>query len=198
MKQVLIDKPTFTPQINTISNRLDPRSKSRCDKPNRWEALYELGEKQKQDYEFRRKQQQEEQLQKDNCPFRPQLVMHEKSGKTDPSVAQRTSQWNQMKEEKVKAMEAMKKEKELEGCTFKPKLVTHVGWRTAEKENMCGKPGMKSIEKHVVNQNKARIVREEKKKMLEQAPGSGNVWARRGTVPRTPSFMKRAGSKVLL
>ncbi len=124
-----VEQPTFAPHINRISNKLDARAKefeaAGQTRPERWEILYGLNARYKNELEQRRQQCATERAEKESCSFRPHLISQDLSLDSETcNVEVRTNVWNQRREEKVKAMKRQGKEREMDECTFKPQLQT--------------------------------------------------------------------------
>jgi len=97
-------------------------------KPERWETLYQLNEKYKEDLETMRMQEKQKREENENFSFKPKLI----SQKINTSICcsemqkanleNRNLMWMQQRALKVKELKEKEKQKELEGCTFAPKL----------------------------------------------------------------------------
>jgi len=71
---------------------------------------------------MRQKEKEEnEQIELDNYSFKP-LLTSERQSFVGGSVEQRTRDWKKMKNEKLNTMISMKKNKEMNECTFSPKI----------------------------------------------------------------------------
>ena len=68
-----LDTNTFQPAINPISDELDNRNKVMQGNKDRWQSLYELGQKKKEDLELKKKELEEirELEEKEALTFRP-------------------------------------------------------------------------------------------------------------------------------
>ncbi len=196
-----VEKPSFAPHINRISSKLDSRRADAAGKTDRCEQLYVRGQKAREQLEKRKRDFETEREKKENrdLSFHPHLVaagmLKKQNGQR---VDQRSSEWVQRRAEKVKEMAQLEQRQELADCTFKPVMATRgVKACSSNKENTSksfSKPrielldtSMRSIDHYVGLQKRARDLREEARRKLEHQPGSGKLWAKRGTVPAVPS-----------
>ena len=128
------DEPSFAPQINQISSELDNRARfTKEGKPaGRWEALYELDQKRKEDMNNLRKVYAETKEKEETYSFQPTLVAIgsplglERGDRGIVPVVARNEQWVKKKEEKLNKLKAQMESEGTEECTFKPKLVMYI------------------------------------------------------------------------
>ena len=169
------------------------------------DMLYELNTEQKLKLEQRRIVQENERIKNEQFPFHPQLITTDSNEEGLGFVTcngvkmkagwieKRTMEWQQQKEEKIKALKNDIEERELEDCTFKPVLLE-------EDRNINSYEGtkvsMKSIEKHITKQKQIRDAKEQAQKCFEQGPGSGKLWSKKLTVPKAPSFAQSKKPKI--
>lgn len=97
----------------------------------RWQTLYELGQKKKEEMEVTRKNHQDLKEQEENeFTFKPQL--HSKNTPYDPSnrvggesltkfgIVERTKIWAENKQKKIEMIKDLHVDKDIEQCTFHP------------------------------------------------------------------------------
>lgn len=128
--------PTFIPQINPISDELDNRMKITQGGKERWQTLYELGQKKREEMDQLRqnyaalKEQQEKSM-----TFRPQIHSKPDNNKGDfntyrsesatiARVAERSKIWLENKLKKIEVLKDTMGDGEVTECTFQPKLFT--------------------------------------------------------------------------
>ena len=212
--------PQFAPTIDPISTEMDKRSKAHKEdgKPaERWELLYDLNGKKKVELEELKKQYEEEDFRKSDCTFKPQLVTKdstnvatkEKIRHNVDGVQLRAMLWQKRKEERIKALKECVEDKQIEGCTFQPLLVSTSAAQAAavEKKEEHDKSesastdafvaSMKSVEKYIEKQKTLRFQKEQTQKRAEQYAGSGNVWTKKVTVPKAPHFLGKVEKEEL-
>jgi len=183
---------SFQPQINQISQIIDEKiSQAKKEGLPRWEFLYELSEKQKEDKNIKRMEKEElEKNEISKYSFQPNLnntqkpvIIRSRSG----SVEKRTMQWSKVKNEKIRAMADFEKNRELSGCTFKPQLcqpiekssklrksVAQVKSKKKSEENSpeVAQISLQSMQKYVQKQKK---IREEKCKTERDSANMRNI-----------------------
>lgn len=117
------DDPTFIPQINPISDELDNRMKMMQGYKERWQTLYELGQKKKEDMDILRKNYQDMKEQEDkSCTFKPQIYSKNYESESRVSIAERTKMWAEGKQKKIEMLKEQMVDKDIDECTFQPAL----------------------------------------------------------------------------
>lgn len=206
--------PQFAPKVNPTSSEIDKRSKiiKEDGKPiERWELLYDLNEKKKSELEELKKLYEESDSNKNECTFKPQLVTEENKISVTPAqhkkksvagVQERAMIWQKRKEDKLRALKETTENKEMESCTFAPRLISKNSGIVQNEHIEDNKQSttmstdgfiasMKSVEKYIEKQKALREQRELSHKKAEQIAGSGNVWTKKITVPKAPTFTDR-------
>ena len=173
------------PTINTISDEIDKQRLTGKDMSGqRWELLYELGEKKKVELEEKRKhmKEEEEKKEKEEYSFHPKTCQYQKvdNEKTKSKVQERTEAWAKNKESKIKARKEELEKQKLESCTFKPVLVTTSSAVSREKtedeiEAGSNTVSLKSVDKYIERRKALREQKEEYKKKAENSVGSGRI-----------------------
>lgn len=205
--KIIAESPSFAPQIDPISVEIEKRSKEGKEEEHmeRWEKLYKQGEQKKAELEQRRQQSKEEQSIKEQCSFHPQLVSMEIEGKpiqlpdsiARKTLIERSEAWQKSKEGKIKKREEEEASKKLDGCTFKPQLVSLQKDKINNSVNLPpdqNPSSLKTVEKYIEKQKNIRKTKEEAKKKANQIVGSGNVWKKKVTVPKGPNCMSNKKS----
>jgi len=105
-----MDRPSFTPNINPVSSELDNRLKYNREgkTAERWESLYELNAKKKNDMEQLKKNYEEvKKKEEEDWTFKPTLMSNEpkKDEKAEGSVVQRALMWDENRKKKSKMQE---------------------------------------------------------------------------------------------
>eukprot|EP01022_Parablepharisma_sp_SALTPOND_P024584 TRINITY_DN548_c0_g1_i1.p3 TRINITY_DN548_c0_g1~~TRINITY_DN548_c0_g1_i1.p3 ORF type:complete len:264 (-),score=33.44 TRINITY_DN548_c0_g1_i1:109-900(-) len=184
-RPVAVEVHTFAPQINPISNKLDNRMKyqdqSQEGKVNRWETLYEMDKKKKEKLELMKAQEQARKEEEENFTFKPQLVSKmntSQRAENNATVEQRNQIWERLRAQKVKDMKEKGKEKELEGCTFAPKLITQY----KGKENT-----------EIVNSG---TVKEGNKGEEKRIDSLIRAWVKRDAIPKEEKARQKANASV--
>jgi len=98
-------------------------------------------------------------------------------------VEERTQIWKQRMDERLRLVRDTRKDRELEGCTFQPKLVAG----GVSGGGMLG-GSKKSYDRYLEKKRSIKIEREIQAKEAAMKPGYGNVWKNQITVPKPPSF----------
>lgn len=124
----------FRPQINPVSQSLISHSDLSNSKKPVWESLYKLNSERQQMLENKRKEAELVRQQKDgkfrvlfivNCTFKPTLVAnhdHKYGVKQAKGSLYERAQHQKEKAEKMERLRQEKLKKEVEECTFVPKI----------------------------------------------------------------------------
>lgn len=201
--------PSFVPKIDPISDEIAKRSVTEKEGAplERWEHLFEVGEQKRAELEQKRQKVKEEQTQKEQYTFKPQLIAQESilsEGRAlplpvsyaDKSVPDRTTAWLRGVDEKVKALKDEVSNKSLEGCTFKPHLISLNKEQIDQSTNSANEDNpssRKTVEKYIEKQKILREAKEETQWKATQFAGSGNLWKKQITVPKAPNFNGQEG-----
>eukprot|EP00347_Sterkiella_histriomuscorum_P007643 403348130 len=133
---------TFVPQINPISDELDNRMKMGLQNDSigygvhkeRWQTLYELGLKKKEDMDILRKNYQDMKEQEEtSCTFKPQIyskgTVYDTSNRVGGdscsnriSIFDRCKVWADNKMKKIEMIKELQVDKDIDECTFKPNI----------------------------------------------------------------------------
>ncbi|CAI2378093.1 unnamed protein product [Moneuplotes crassus] len=169
---------------------------------NRWEALYQKDnmQRQKRTEEIKKRQQEYEQELLEECSFQPKIIKNEIYGQNleeepDLTTYDRCTEWRRAVDNKVSKIKEKNDRKEKGKCTFMPQLQADYknsikGYKKLEK-NINKKAIDKYLERMIITR-----LREEEKQMKEHKKcGSGNLWNVSSTVPSVPKLSKNVGSK---
>eukprot|EP00359_Climacostomum_virens_P001024 CAMPEP_0204898104 /NCGR_PEP_ID=MMETSP1397-20131031/1097_1 /ASSEMBLY_ACC=CAM_ASM_000891 /TAXON_ID=49980 /ORGANISM="Climacostomum Climacostomum virens, Strain Stock W-24" /LENGTH=342 /DNA_ID=CAMNT_0052065907 /DNA_START=589 /DNA_END=1617 /DNA_ORIENTATION=+ len=112
-KPIKVEQPVFKPTINK-------KSKAITSSTPRWESLYQLKEQQTQKLDDLRAEIAAKQVDVE-CTFKPKTT---KPAKPTPVVefVKRQTAWQKSIAERVEAQQLIVADKDLEGCTFTPKI----------------------------------------------------------------------------
>ena len=154
----------------TSKKKADPASYQSKQKSNRWEELYNLNKKQLEVKRMVEEYKKEEDRKLDaECTFQPKINKKTRELYNDNDTGnlyQKNLKWEREKEKKLKKRMEMKKERDLEGCTFRPNIGKKkkvVRKKVPVKNNKAEEEMRKFIER----QKKAREKHLEKKVALE-------------------------------
>ncbi len=172
---------------------------------DRWEQLYDEGERQKIELEEMRRLAKADQDERDKevCSFRPQLETQKYSpnkSSTEERWAedahQRGERWVKRRERKIQTMAEEDSKQKLGECTFKPCLAASAASRVQD-EKLVSPASLRSVEKYIKKQKQLKAEKDEGKRKTELTVGSGNLWNKRLTVPKAPSFVSRPNVEIL-
>ena len=182
----------------------------------RWQTLYELGLRKKEEMELiRRNYQEMKEQEEEECTFKPQI--HSKNPYDNEvegqkvSVVERTRMWAENRQKKIEMMKEQIVDKDIDECTFRPQVRKeggdirqsnlHLHNRSKRQQSVdtadhshqhdgksAALKSAQSVEKFV---NRLQNVRNQKQELLEQEKktiGSGNLWQNKVTVPKEPKL----------
>ena len=185
----------------------------------RWQTLYELGQKKKEEQEILRKNYQDiKEQQEVDFSFQPQI--YSKNTTYDPSnrvggeslnkinIVERTKIWAENKQKKLELLKDQIVDKDIGECTFQPQIKndavrSHKRQGSIDSARNSIEPGQsvngqglatKSVERYVQRMNVVRQQKIEQEQDQKKAIGSGNVWQNKVTVPKDPKFNLRAST----
>ena len=167
------DEHSFRPSINSISAKLDGKKQGKDTGRKRWELLYELNERIKDESEKRQRRKEDEETKKVNAfSYQPLLIaqgpllsgtiIYSGVNMRSESIENRTTRWAQQRHDKLQSLAEAQRTRELNGCTFRPQVHDPPkNWmnRSAILSGETSSVNVKSIKKHVENQRKARDAR---------------------------------------
>ena len=122
------EKYSFQPKINAKSKALDSKRSNSGTKKPRYKNLYELDQVLKireaelkeiiEEERWLKEQAKEEK----ECTFRPKINSKQILREEETDIAERAKAWQRRKKEKLLEVAKLKKERELQDCTFTPHL----------------------------------------------------------------------------
>jgi hypothetical protein len=196
----------FKPVLNKNSEEIIRLMKEGqdYDQKNRWKSLYEYGvmkQKGRKEIEAQIKQARE-QAEVESQPYKPQILHYEKpQDESSKSVIDRTKEWAASLEckKEVLAESYYQNEyiKELNECTFKPRLIAEEKLKElnmtvsefSSKIDVSVNP--KSLESFYRRMEEAHYRKKEKEEYEDNFCGSGKNWENKLTLPTIPDFHEK-------
>ncbi len=148
----------------------------------RWQTLYELGLKKKEEKELLMREREEmKDLEAEACTFQPQIYSQRNDEMLTIDVVERNKMWAESRQKKLEMLkEVYTDHKAEEECTFKPNLNNHSNRnsmrQSSDSRNTNNVMAVKSVERFVSRMHSVRNQQQEQQATQAKSVGSGNLW----------------------
>lgn len=103
--------------------------------------------------------------------------------------------WEQNRKAKISQLKDQTKDSDLEGCTFKPTLISNKNDYIRGSKKIDGRININSIDKYLTRMYSVRMDRENRKREAENKIGSGKHWKKAITIPQPPKLSQKRSKR---